>query len=74
MSKIVIDAQMCKGCGLCVEVCPEGFLEISEELNHQGHHPAKFVSSNGCSGCCNCAVICPDVAIEVYKEEVESRE
>lgn len=68
MGKIIIDIERCKGCNLCVDVCPKELLEISKESNRQGHHPARMVSSNECTGCCNCAIICPDVAIEVYSE------
>ena len=28
-----IDDEKCKGCGLCVTICPKNVLEISEQVN-----------------------------------------
>lgn len=67
MTKIAIDAERCKGCGLCAEVCPKEVLKMSNCLNQAGYHPA-MISSDECVGCTDCAIICPDVAIEVYME------
>lgn len=65
--KIKIDTEKCKGCGLCVKVCPKGSLAISEHSNSKGLFPVEFVGDE-CTGCAMCAIICPDAAIEVYKE------
>jgi len=70
--RIVIDSKLCKGCYLCVSVCPNELIVISEELNEKGYYPAKFTETNTvedrkCTGCAMCAVICPDIAIEVYR-------
>ncbi len=76
--RIDIDRERCKGCGLCITVCPKKTIMISEKLNTKGYYPAevskeKFTESDksGCTGCSLCALICPDVAIEVYREEKE---
>jgi len=71
--RIEIDRELCKGCYLCVSVCPNELIRISEELNPKGYHPAEFVEADGttpdprCTGCAMCATVCPDVAIEVYR-------
>ncbi|MBW2107451.1 MAG: 4Fe-4S binding protein [Deltaproteobacteria bacterium] len=70
---IKIDSQRCKGCGLCVSVCPKGRIRIAEALNLKGYHPAEFqedeMDKKGrCNACTLCALICPDVAIEVFRE------
>jgi len=63
--KIVINTERCKGCGLCVTVCPKNCIVISKRPNTIGYFTAE--SSNiGCTGCAMCAIICPDVAIEVF--------
>jgi 2-oxoglutarate ferredoxin oxidoreductase subunit delta len=70
--KIEIDRERCKGCHLCLEVCPSGNLAVDEGLNKKGYHPAVFQEKGGkddkgCTGCAMCATVCPDVAIEVYR-------
>jgi 2-oxoglutarate ferredoxin oxidoreductase subunit delta len=62
--KIVIDTERCKGCGLCVIVCPRESIAISEESNQNGYFPAE-AKDTACTGCAQCAIICPEGIIEV---------
>jgi len=67
--KITIDFELCKGCNLCVGVCPHKIIGLSkDQFNKKGHHPAIVMDTEKCTGCALCATICPDVAITVYKE------
>lgn len=70
--RITIDRERCKGCYLCISVCPNEVIIISQNLNQQGYYPAEpndnVNGSKGCIGCALCATICPDIAIEVYRE------
>jgi len=66
--KVEINQSRCKGCELCVSVCPLGVLEMSEDFGPLGYHAAVAVNMNACNGCTLCALICPDMAIEVFKE------
>ncbi len=67
MSKITIDADKCKGCALCVDVCPRKCIEISDTFNKTGYHPAIPVNEKNCTGCGFCYLTCPDVCIEVNR-------
>jgi 2-oxoglutarate ferredoxin oxidoreductase subunit delta len=65
--KIAIDTERCKGCGLCVAVCPKGSIVICEKSNKKGYFPARQANAE-CTGCALCALVCPDVAIEVHRD------
>lgn len=71
---IVIDRERCKGCHLCVDVCPTKVIVVDTKLNKKGYQPALFIEeveegAKGCTGCAMCASVCPDVAIEVYRAQ-----
>lgn len=70
-NKIVIDEQLCKGCGLCVIACPHDLIEMSKDINKLGFLPAVISAEalQRCTACTFCAQVCPDVAIEVYREK-----
>lgn len=58
--------ELCKGCELCVVVCPQGNLALSAELNKMGYHPVEFHyrgSKGPCTACGICYWACPDGAI-----------
>jgi 2-oxoglutarate ferredoxin oxidoreductase subunit delta len=67
--RIVVDENLCKGCGLCITVCPKDVIRIqTDRLTPKGYHPASLVDLEGaCTGCAICSVICPDAAITVYR-------
>src|SRR5262245_54035808 len=66
--RIVIDSERCKGCELCIGVCPQHVIAMSALFNSRGYRPAELVDPAGaCTGCAVCALICPDTAITVYR-------
>ncbi|MEW6350452.1 MAG: 4Fe-4S dicluster domain-containing protein [Thermodesulfobacteriota bacterium] len=76
--RIEIDKETCKGCGLCITVCPKKLIEVSDYLNTKGYYPASFKGIEcsedkklQCTGCALCAITCPDIAIEVYRDKKE---
>lgn len=68
--RIEIETDRCKGCELCMMVCPKNLISPAEGFNIRGYHPAQFVDPDGqCTGCALCALMCPDVVITVYREK-----
>jgi 2-oxoglutarate ferredoxin oxidoreductase subunit delta len=71
---ITIDRELCKGCHLCISVCPNSLIAVSDKLNQKGYYPAVVLNTDDkkdtkvCTGCAICALVCPDIAIEVYRE------
>lgn len=67
--RIEVNEMLCKGCSLCVTVCPKDLIAMaSQRLTSKGYHPAELVDPDGeCTGCAICAVICPDASITVYR-------
>lgn len=63
---VTIDETLCKGCSLCVSVCPSETLSISEITNIKGYFPATQHAPADCTGCNKCATMCPDLAIKVF--------
>jgi 2-oxoglutarate ferredoxin oxidoreductase subunit delta len=66
---VTIDDALCKGCALCVPVCPKGLLALSpERFNVRGVHPVELRDeAERCTGCELCATMCPEAAITVYR-------
>lgn len=60
--RLVIESNMCKGCGICVAFCPKGALELVNE---------KVARKEGtdCVACGLCELRCPDYAL--YLENIE---
>jgi len=68
MAKVTIKEDLCKGCGLCVSVCPRKILKISESvINKRGYSPVECFRPEDCIGCAFCATMCPDCVITVER-------
>ncbi|PID94645.1 MAG: ferredoxin [Bacteroidales bacterium] len=64
---VVVDAERCKGCDLCVQSCPKSVLELNAKVNMKGYHYSTMMRGEDCIGCTACATVCPDAVITVYK-------
>jgi len=64
----IINRDWCKGCGICIAMCPKNVLELD--------HKEKAVAARleDCIACQLCEQICPDLAIEVIIEESETKD
>jgi 2-oxoglutarate ferredoxin oxidoreductase subunit delta len=60
--QIDIKVSWCKGCGLCVDFCNRGVLEMSGAL-------PRVVNAEKCNRCLLCEAACPDFALDVREPE-----
>ena len=66
MPTVKVRADFCKGCRLCVKVCPRHLLELTTKLNALGIQPVEVTQlDKECSGCLSCVLMCPEAAIEI---------
>jgi len=56
---IEINEKWCKGCGLCIAICPKKVLELNEQVKCTAVRP------DDCIGCHQCDNVCPDLAITI---------
>lgn len=61
MSRPVIDKDECSGCGICVDSCPNGVLDLVDEIS-------VVVNEEECTGCGTCVEECPMGAIEIEED------
>ena len=67
---VIIDEDRCKGCSLCVSVCPTNALGMAKgRFNIKGYPPVEVIDPEACTGCGVCAVICPDVVFTIYRQK-----
>lgn len=58
MYMVKIDLDKCKGCGECVDICPNEVLELADDK-------ANVVNMDECAGCESCVEVCEEAAITV---------
>ena len=52
MSRIIVDENICKGCGLCANACPRKIIELNKSrISAKGYHPAQLMDESKCTGC-----------------------
>ncbi len=57
----VVDSEKCTGCGICVDVCPAGAIEVNEQA---------VINTDACTGCAACVSECLNDAITIAQKEV----
>jgi len=58
VSTLVVDRDVCIGCGMCATVCPHGVMVVE-------NRKAAVVDLDGCMECGACALNCPVNAVGV---------
>jgi 2-oxoglutarate ferredoxin oxidoreductase subunit delta len=65
---VSFNSELCKGCGLCISVCPVSIVKLSDSsINFKGYHIAFIDDMEKCVGCTNCALMCPDSVITIER-------
>jgi indolepyruvate ferredoxin oxidoreductase beta subunit len=59
--ELQITEAWCKGCDICVKMCPERCLHLNDRLI------AELARPQDCTGCRLCEWLCPDFAIELKR-------
>ena len=62
MPRPVINSDDCSACGICVDECPNGVIEIVGDA-------AEPVHDENCDGCEACMEVCPMGAISEIEED-----
>ena len=65
VAQITINVDWCKGCHICVDVCPRHVLEVDADSFLRGFHPVRVARPKDCTACRQCELLCPDLAILV---------
>jgi len=58
--KILLDDKACRGCQLCVDVCPVEVFTFDKARN-----TASVTKEDNCIGCLSCYYICPPTCIDL---------
>ncbi len=72
--EIRVDKRLCKGCHICISVCPHGVLKKSDRVDNRGFILPEVVDINACKICRLCEIHCPDFAIVVIAETTKETE
>lgn len=68
-TQIIIDARLCKGCHICISVCPHNVLKKSDDVDDRGYYLPVVANPEACTVCRLCELECPDFAISVEEEQ-----
>lgn len=62
-----VASELCKGCELCMGVCPKKCIAVGDKLNSASYRPV-YYTGESCTGCGLCFYACPEPgAIRVVK-------
>jgi 2-oxoglutarate ferredoxin oxidoreductase subunit delta len=60
-SRVALDLDLCKVCGICIDLCPESVFD-RDKLGYP-----VIAREEDCTSCLLCELHCPDFAIEVQR-------
>jgi len=57
--------EACKGCGICVSMCPQKVWKMDKTLDKWNGTVVTVDNPNQCTKCMICEMHCPDFAIKI---------
>jgi MinD superfamily P-loop ATPase len=58
---VEVDSEKCTGCGVCIDVCPAGAVNLEKGC--------AYILTSHCKCCGACAVECPPGAISLQQSD-----
>jgi 2-oxoglutarate ferredoxin oxidoreductase subunit delta len=68
LKDLLINREWCKGCGICVALCPKQVLELDVK------EKSTVIRPGDCICCTLCELRCPDLAITVRLSQEKEHE
>lgn len=72
--RLILDKNLCNGCGLCAEICPKEAVKVNPAEITEDHlvtKPTIDFEVNSCNLCGECAVLCP---LNALRMEIDGKE
>ncbi|MCS7117127.1 MAG: 4Fe-4S binding protein [Nitrososphaerales archaeon] len=63
--KVFVDEKLCKGCRICINVCPYHIFVVKDEVKGI----VAPIDQDKCTQCGICELYCPDFAIAVIPKK-----
>ena len=73
MHRLHVNTRYCKGCLLCVEICPKDAIVPSGTINAKGYVLPEEGDMNLCTACGLCELVCPDFAIAIEADKSQRK-
>lgn len=73
-NRLTVVSVYCKGCGLCVDICPTGTLLLEDNIKSKFGVSVRVDAEEYCINCKMCEQRCPDFAIFVNYDEKEDEQ
>lgn len=59
-------ADGCKGCAICIDVCPKKVWKLIEAKNKWNGQLVTVTKADACIKCMLCEIHCPDFCIKIF--------
>jgi len=71
-NRVKLNQKWCKGCGLCIEICPKNVYDRESKVSPKGFREIIIKNPDLCNQCQLCELLCPDLAITIQKDKKDA--